>query len=158
MPKVNFLEPFSDTGPRRVDLSSDFLVVSVRCQKTLFFWSAINLLQIFKKRGRPTDIDGWIQRIWGPRPAANYKKNRWIDNKNHEVRGLTRCWAVGPANLYHLSYFRPAQRSARGSRGKIGTGTVWRFWKTWRINEILIGRWSCLETKDFQQYSFLLFQ
>ena len=31
--------------------------------------------------------------------AANYQRNRCIDNKNHEVRDLTRRWVVGPATV-----------------------------------------------------------
>ena len=62
IPTVDLLDPFSDTGPPRVDLLF-FLIVSVRCQKNIFFDQA-QIVQISKKlpKGRWKD-DGTVRPI-----------------------------------------------------------------------------------------------
>ena len=60
-----------------------------------FFDIDLGLRKIFKNQSlehpwiaRRTSVQG----LWGPRAAANYQINRWIDNKNHEVQDLTHGW------------------------------------------------------------------
>ena len=107
MPKVIFLIQNFDMGLPGSTYPLIFDVL-VRCQKpSAFFWSAKNRLQIFKSRSlqqprvaRGTSTHRCGESVVPGRLPLIKERNWWIDDKHDEVQGLTRRWAVGPANYF----------------------------------------------------------
>ena len=120
-------EPWAHQGRLRVNFGR-FLKLRKIADFSMSFRSSTKSEKsiLGASQGRPGDIDARIRGIRGPRAAANYQRNRCIDDKNHEVRVLTRRWAVGPANCLLITGFE-VQASTRPdpTRGVGRFQTIW---------------------------------